>query len=85
MKPRLLIIRNWAMARPTVPHQATFLHTDQLEQDVQGIHRKFYSFQSMFRRLPTPLNTSAIASWVLNLSQRRMSAHANEGHNFTSY
>jgi radical SAM superfamily enzyme YgiQ (UPF0313 family) len=57
----------------------------ELEQDVQGIHRKFYSFSSMIRRLPMPLNTSAIASWVLNFSQRRVGVHMNEGHNFTSY
>jgi radical SAM superfamily enzyme YgiQ (UPF0313 family) len=58
---------------------------EDLERDVQGIHRRFYSFSSMFRRLPIPLNTSAIASWVLNFSQRRVAVRMNEGHNFTSY
>ena len=57
----------------------------ELEEDVQEIHRKFYSFPSMFRRLPMPLNTSAIASWVLNFSQRKVSAHADSEHNFTAY
>jgi hypothetical protein len=37
------------------------------------------------RRLPLPINTSAIASWVLNFSQCRVSAHSNNEHNFTSY
>jgi len=58
---------------------------EQLEQDVQGIHRRFYSFSSMFRRLPMRLNISTMASCVLNLSQRRVAAHAHEGHNFTWY
>jgi radical SAM superfamily enzyme YgiQ (UPF0313 family) len=57
----------------------------ELEHDVQHIHRNFYSFPSMFRRLPAPVSTSAIASWVLNFSQRRVAADANRGHNFTSY
>jgi hypothetical protein len=39
----------------------------------------------MFRRLPMPLNTSAIASWVLNFAPRRVAAHSNEEHNFTAY
>jgi len=58
---------------------------EELERDVRGIHRNFYSIPSMFRRLPMPLNTSAIASWVLNLSQRKVSAHSDSEHNFTSY
>ena len=44
----------------------------ELERDVQSIHRQFYSAPSMLRRLPMPLNISAIASWVLNFSQRRV-------------
>jgi radical SAM superfamily enzyme YgiQ (UPF0313 family) len=57
----------------------------ELQRDVHGIHEKFYSFSSMFRRLPMPLNTSAIASWVLNFSQRRVTSHADDEHNFTAY
>jgi hypothetical protein len=57
----------------------------ELQENVHGIHRNFYSFPSMVRRLPLPLNTSAIASWVLNFSQRRMAAHVDEEHNFTAY
>ena len=57
----------------------------ELEEDVQRIHRRFYSLPSMLRRLPMPLNTSAIASWTLNLSQRRVAAHADTENHFTSY
>jgi radical SAM superfamily enzyme YgiQ (UPF0313 family) len=62
-----------------------FCTPQELEEDVRGIHKRFYSFPSMIRRLPMPVNTSAIASWVLNLSQRRVSAHPTREHNFTSY
>jgi radical SAM superfamily enzyme YgiQ (UPF0313 family) len=57
----------------------------ELQQDVWGIHKRFYSLPSIVRRLPMPISTSAIASWVLNLSQRRVSTHSNNEHNFTSY
>jgi radical SAM superfamily enzyme YgiQ (UPF0313 family) len=57
----------------------------ELEQQVQGIHRRFYSLPSMVRRLPLPVNTSAIASWVLNFSQRHAAAYADEESNFTGY
>ncbi|HEY1790723.1 MAG TPA: radical SAM protein [Verrucomicrobiae bacterium] len=57
----------------------------ELQADVHGIHQKFYSLGSMFRRLPMPTSTSAIASWVLNFSQRRVTAHADSEHNFTAY
>jgi hypothetical protein len=62
-----------------------FCTPDELQQDVHAIHRKFYSLPSIFRRLPMPLNTSTIASWVLNFSQRRVASHANEELNFTNY
>jgi radical SAM superfamily enzyme YgiQ (UPF0313 family) len=62
-----------------------FCTPEELERDVKGIHRRFYSFHSMFRRLPMPVNTSAIASWMLNLSQRHVAAHVNEGQHFTWY
>ena len=57
----------------------------ELQEQVQGIHRDFYNLSSMFRRLPLPLNTPAIASWVLNFAQRRVSAHADGELNFTAY
>ena len=57
----------------------------ELQEDVQGIHRKFYSLPSMVRRLPLPVKTPAIASWMLNLSQRRVSDHFDGENNFTSY
>jgi radical SAM superfamily enzyme YgiQ (UPF0313 family) len=51
-----------------------------LEEHVRGMYRDFYSLPSMFSRLPLPVTKANIASWVINLSQRRM-ARANYGHN----
>lgn len=62
-----------------------FCTPEELQADVQKIHRKFYSLPSMIRRLPMPVSTSAIASWVLNVSQRRVTARADSEHNFTAY
>lgn len=54
----------------------------ELESEVDNIHRKFYSLPSIFKRLPMPTSTSAIASWVLNFSQRGV--HEEQNH-FGSY
>ena len=62
-----------------------FCTPEELQHDVEGMYRKFYSLPSIVRRLPMPLNTSAIASWVLNLSQRRVATRADTEDNFTSY
>jgi len=55
----------------------------ELESGVQRLQRQFYRFSSVARRLPLPLTPSAIASWVLNLSQRRV-AYCREG-DFSEY
>ncbi len=47
---------------------------EELEQGVIRLYRKMYSWSSMLRRLPLPLTRSAIASWFMNLSQRKMIA-----------
>ena len=44
---------------------------EQLEERVRRLYYEFYSYPSMFTRLSLPLNQSRIASWVINLSQRR--------------
>ncbi len=58
---------------------------EELRHDVLGIHRRFYSFPSMLRRLPMPLSPPAVASWVLNFAQRSVGSRAEERHNFTAY
>ena len=45
---------------------------EDIVRNVQGMYREFYSWKSMVRRLPLPLTEANIASWVVNLSQRKM-------------
>ena len=45
---------------------------EELEENVQNMYDQFYSLPSMLRRLPPPVTKCNIASWILNVSQRRM-------------
>lgn len=45
---------------------------EELERNVREMHLKFYNFKSMFQRLPLPVSQGNIASWIVNLSQRRL-------------
>jgi radical SAM superfamily enzyme YgiQ (UPF0313 family) len=42
-----------------------------LEEGIRFMYRKFYSWPSMLRRLPLPVSKTSLASWVVNLSQRK--------------
>jgi len=44
----------------------------ELEEKVKQIHQAFYSVRSMLRRLPFPTSLCDLASWSINLSQRKM-------------
>jgi hypothetical protein len=54
----------------------------ELEEHVKQIYRQFYSLRSMLRRLPSPTAQANIASWVLNLSERRMARTMNDSNEF---
>ncbi len=57
----------------------------ELEERVAEMYRQFYTYPSMLVRLSLPVNKSKIASWVINLSQRKV-ARAPEGiENFDDY
>ncbi len=56
-----------------------------LEGKVRGMYRDFYSLRSMLSRLPAPLTKASVASWVINLSQRKMAMAENSHNNFDSY
>ncbi len=43
----------------------------ELEQNVLRLYRRFYSWPSMLKRLPPPVTKAAIASWFMNLSERK--------------
>lgn len=56
---------------------------EELVEKVRGMYREFYSLRSMLARLPVlPRSQADMASWAINLSQRRMAA---EGENFTDF
>ncbi len=56
-----------------------------LEHNVQRMYRDFYGLPSMISRLPLPSTKSNIASWVINLSQRRMARAEQANNNFDGY
>jgi radical SAM superfamily enzyme YgiQ (UPF0313 family) len=45
---------------------------EEIVKNVQDMYREFYSWKSMVKRLPLPVTQANIASWVVNLSQRKM-------------
>ena len=56
-----------------------------LENQVRELYRDFYSLPSIVSRLPMPLTQANIASWVINLSQRRMLRAGHRQNNFDGY
>ncbi len=58
---------------------------ESLEESIRDMYRRFYSLPSMVSRLPMPVTQSSIASWVINLSQRRMAKAADSENNFDDY
>ena len=43
-----------------------------LEKGVHDLYKNFYSYRSMLSRLPLPITMGNIASWVINISQRKV-------------
>lgn len=65
--------------------QPPFGTPETLESNVRGMYRQFYGWRSMLSRLPMPLTKAGIASWVINLSQRRMAQATAIQNNFDGY
>ena len=63
----------------------SYCSPEDLEAHVRTIYQKFYSLPSMLSRLPLPLRQTEIASWMVNLEQRRVSRTDNEAENFDHY
>ena len=55
----------------------------ELEEKVKKMYREFYSLKSMVGRLGLPMSTADLASWAINLSQRRM--FHSDSENFDNY
>lgn len=60
---------------------------EELESSVQEMYVKFYTWKSMLHRLPMPVTQSSIASWVVNVSQRKLAQRSlgNNNNNFDAY
>jgi radical SAM superfamily enzyme YgiQ (UPF0313 family) len=56
-----------------------------LEQNVKKMYRDFYSLPSIISRMSLPVTKSNIASWVINISQRRMANVGPANNNFDGY
>jgi radical SAM superfamily enzyme YgiQ (UPF0313 family) len=57
---------------------------EEIEKNVQDMYLKFYSWKSMLKRLPPPVTQSNIASWVVNISQRKL-AQRSQGENNNNF
>jgi len=57
----------------------------ELENNVRKLYREFYSFPSMLRRLRLPLNKAGLASWTINLSERRMNRNTHGQNEFDGF
>jgi radical SAM superfamily enzyme YgiQ (UPF0313 family) len=60
---------------------------EELEKNVQEMYLKFYSWKSIFQRLPMPVTQANVASWIVNLSQRKLAQRSwgNHNNNFDAY
>jgi radical SAM superfamily enzyme YgiQ (UPF0313 family) len=65
--------------------QPAYCTPEELEANIQQLYREFYSLPSMLARLPLPVRQASIASWLLNLSQRRMARAASQHRNFGTF
>jgi radical SAM superfamily enzyme YgiQ (UPF0313 family) len=57
----------------------------ELEEKVKKMYKDFYAYSSMLARLPLPFTKAKIASWVVNLSQRKVSRAGDAMENFDDY
>ena len=56
-----------------------------LENQVRAMYRQFYNLKSMLTRLPWPTTKANLASWIINLTQRRMARTEVSPNNFDGY
>ena len=60
---------------------------EEIETNVQEMYLKFYSWKSMIKRLPLPVSQAKIATWVINMSQRKLAqrSQGENNNNFDAY
>ena len=57
---------------------------EELEDYVKWMYKRFYSVTSLLKRLPLPVTQANIASWIINISQRRV-AFSDTAENFDAF
>jgi radical SAM superfamily enzyme YgiQ (UPF0313 family) len=55
---------------------------EELERNILWMYRDFYSWPSIWRRLPLPRSKASMASWFMNVSQRKMASSEASRANF---
>jgi len=60
----------------------SYCSAEDLETHVRNMYRRFYSFPSILARLPLPIRQTGIASWMINLEQRKISRKGDDTENF---
>lgn len=58
---------------------------EELVAQVQMLQRKFYSVRSMARRLRFPRTQADLASWNINLTQRKVALHSDRMNEFSEF
>ncbi len=62
-----------------------YCSAEQLEGHVKKIYSEFYSYSSILSRLPWPVTKANIASWIVNLSERKVSRSDAAVEDFDTY
>lgn len=62
-----------------------YCSAEKLERYVKEIYSEFYSYSSILSRLPWPVTKANIASWVVNLSERKVSRPEAAIEDFDTY
>jgi radical SAM superfamily enzyme YgiQ (UPF0313 family) len=65
--------------------QPRYCSPQELELKVERLYYEFYGYSSMISRLGLPLTQSGLASWIINLSQRKVSRASREMENFDNF
>jgi len=65
--------------------QPAYCSPHEMEESVKKIHREFYRYPSMLTRLPLPVTQANLASWVINLSQRKLFCSPGAMEDFDDY
>ena len=62
----------------------TYCTPEELEDYVRWMYQRFYSVSSILKRLSFPVSQADVASWIINISQRRV-AFSDTAENFDAF